>query len=98
MKIHVFRKKQMLCAAFAAGLLTLGVLCTALVPKNHAVETAAAVTYWGLSFQTEGAPPVANASQDYLKDFNALYVGDTNKKEIYITFDAGFENGNTEKI
>ena len=28
----------------------------------------------------------------------ALYVGDANQKEIYITFDAGFENGNTERI
>ena len=63
-----------------------------------AAEAAAGITDWGLSFQSEGAPPVANASQEYLRNFDALYVGDANQKEIYITFDAGFENGNTERI
>ena len=68
------------------------------VNRLDAAEAATAITDWGLSFQTEGAPPVANASQEYLRNFDALYVGDANKKEIYITFDAGFENGNTERI
>ena len=68
------------------------------VNRSGAAEAAAGITDWGLSFQSEGAPPVANASQEYLRNFDALYVGDANKKEIYITFDAGFENGNTERI
>ena len=33
-----------------------------------------------------------------LKDFDAYYLGDTNKKVIYLTFDEGYENGYTEKI
>lgn len=53
---------------------------------------------WGLSFQQEGQPPVANASSDYLKQFNAHYTGDSKEKVIYLTFDAGFENGNTPAI
>ena len=68
------------------------------VNRLGAAEAAAGITDWGLSFQSEGAPPVANASQEYLRNFDALYVGDANQKEIYITFDAGFENGNTERI
>lgn len=53
---------------------------------------------WGLSFQQEGKPPVANATADYLKQFNAHYVEDTTDKKIYLTFDAGYENGNTAPI
>lgn len=53
---------------------------------------------WGLSFQQEGKPPVANASMDYLAQFNAHYAQDTDEKVLYLTFDAGYENGNTEAI
>ncbi len=67
------------------------------VYNNEAVTTAADGN-WGLSFQTEGQPPVANASQEQLKSMNAYYIGDTSKKVIYLTFDAGYENGYTQKI
>lgn len=53
---------------------------------------------WGLSFQQEGQPPVGNATADYLKNFNAHYTGNTNEKIIYLTFDAGYENGHTPAI
>lgn len=53
---------------------------------------------WGLSFQEDGKPPVANASTDELKKFDAYYTGNTKKKVIYLTFDAGYENGNTEAL
>ena len=53
---------------------------------------------WGLSFQEEGKPPVANASMDYLSQFNAFYAQDTEEKVLYLTFDAGYENGNTAAI
>lgn len=57
-----------------------------------------AVGNWGLSFQNEGQTPVGNATSEELKKYNAYYVGDTTKKVIYLTFDAGYENGNTSKI
>ena len=60
--------------------------------------SASADGNWGLSFQTEGQPPVANATADYLKAFDAYYAQDTDEKVLYLTFDAGYENGNTEAI
>ncbi len=60
--------------------------------------TASADGNWGLSFQEEGKPPIANATSDYLKQFNAHYADQTDEKVIYLTFDAGFENGNTPAI
>ncbi len=53
---------------------------------------------WGLSFQEEGKPPIANASMEYLSQFHAFYAKDTEEKVLYLTFDAGYENGNTAAI
>ena len=53
---------------------------------------------WGLSFRQEGAPPLGPASSQQLEKYGAVYLGDTSKKVIYLTFDAGYENGNTAKI
>ena len=55
-------------------------------------------TDWGLSFQTEGQPPVGNATAEELANYNAYYCGDAAKKVLYLTFDAGFENGYTAEI
>jgi len=65
--------------------------------ENNIIESSADGN-WGLSFQIEGEKPVGNASPEYLKQYNAYFVKDTTENVIYLTFDAGFENGNTEKI
>ena len=67
-------------------------------PGDAAPAAASADGNWGLSFQQEGKPPVGNATADYLEQFHAHYTGDTDEKVIYLTFDAGFENGNTPAI
>ena len=53
---------------------------------------------WGLSFRQEGAPPVGNADRGELARYDAYYLGDTGSKTVCLTFDAGYENGCTEKI
>ena len=53
---------------------------------------------WGLSFRQEGAPPIGNAGKDQLMAYDAAYIGDTSRKVLHLTFDAGYENGCTEKI
>ncbi|MDE6364763.1 MAG: polysaccharide deacetylase family protein [Lachnospiraceae bacterium] len=53
---------------------------------------------WGLGFGQEGTQPTGNASVEELKQYDAHYVGDSSEKVIYLTFDAGFENGNTQPI
>ena len=53
---------------------------------------------WGLSFRQEGQPPLGNAGADQLRQFDAAYIGDINEKVLYLTFDAGYENGCTEQI
>ena len=53
---------------------------------------------WGLGFGTEGKPPTGNASAEELKKYNAYFIVDTTQNTIYLTFDCGYENGNTEPI
>lgn len=53
---------------------------------------------WGLGFGADGSQPTGNATAAELEQYNAYYVGDTKEKVIYLTFDCGYENGNTEPI
>lgn len=71
---------------------------TGQIPRSQKTSSAAQSTGWGLSFQEEGKRPAGNASIDDLKQYNAYYASDTDQKIIYLTFDAGYENGNTPAI
>ena len=84
-----------LCAFFAGNVLAHTVSS---LRNREALPASASCDNWGLSFQQEGKPPVANATSDYLKQFQAHYIADTTDPVIYLTFDAGYENGNTAAI
>ena len=86
----------LMITAFILGS-TLGVF-TRQIPRSQKTSSAAQSTGWGLSFQEEGKRPAGNASIDDLKQYNAYYASDTDQKIIYLTFDAGYENGNTPAI
>ena len=58
------------------------------------VETGA----WGLSFRTEGQPPVGTVNRSVLQGYDAAFLGNTEEKVLYLTFDAGYENGCTAQI
>lgn len=61
-------------------------------------ETVLSTENWGLGFGAEGAQPSGTASAEKLKGYNAYYVGDAGEKKIYLTFDCGYENGNSPAI
>ena len=85
------RKKDfwlILAAIAAAVTLAIGQFATA------TISTGA----WGLSFPGSGLAPNGPASREVLKDYDAAYVGSDRDKVLYLTFDAGYENGYTEKI
>ena len=78
----------LLLALAAAAAVTVSVFaCSAL-------ETGS----WGLSFRQEGMPPIGNAGRDQLARYDAAYIGNTEEKVLYLTFDAGYENGCTAQI
>ena len=65
---------------------------------REALAASAEVTNWGLSFQREGEAPLGNATPEYLAQYDALCRRETQEKVLYLTFDAGYENGNTAPI
>lgn len=75
-------------ALMAAVILALGQFMGGSIPTGA----------WGLSFRQEGESPVAPASQAQLENLGAAYLGNTEDKVLYLTFDAGYENGCTEQI
>ena len=75
-------------ALAAAGILTAALLF------QPTLETGS----WGLSFRQPGEAPVGNADGAQLREYNAFYMGDGREKVLYLTFDAGYENGHTSRI
>ena len=83
--------------AAAAGGLLLTVLALGAAAARQEPEAAEAGA-WGLSFRTEGACPAGNASAEELAEYGAAYAGSPDEAVIYLTFDAGYENGSTGPI
>ena len=83
---------RLLAVALAVVLFCGGV--SAMFGLHDAIETGS----WGLSFREEGEPPIGNADAASLRRYDAVYLGDTEEKVLYLTFDAGYENGCTAQI
>lgn len=92
------KKAAALLILFAAAYFT-GVGIHTLFTDPSSIETTSSPEgNWGLSFQEEGKRPVGNATCEELKQYQAAYADDTEEKVIYLTFDAGYENGNMAAI
>lgn len=79
-------------------ILLIAVVIALTVSVSVFASSALTTGSWGLSFRQEGAPPIGNAGKDQLRQYQAAYIGNTNEKVLYLTFDAGYENGCTAKI
>ncbi len=88
-------RRRLLAGLAAVLLLVCGGVGMSLSP---AAPTAVAAGNWGLSYPVEGQPPTGNATAAELGQYNAYFVGDTGQKCLYLTFDAGYENGCTPAI
>ena len=77
------RRKRWLCLAATLGILT----------------TSVSATDWGLWYGTSAnQPPRGEDTLQTLAQYGAYFMGDAKEKKIYLTFDCGYENGNTAKI
>lgn len=90
------KRREILTSCVFVLALLVGVNAVGLVGAT--LPTSGGADNWGLSFPSPGETPQGNATAEYLADYNAYYVGNTEEKVIYLTFDAGFENGNTDPI
>ena len=81
--------KRMFAAVLGAAVLLSGLLWGTL-----AEPTAS----WGLAFPVPGAAPAGNATPERLRELDGAYLDEKGGKVLYLTFDAGYENGFTEQI
>ena len=57
------------------------------------------VLRWGILRKKDNQTPAADpGAPELLKEYGSIYIGDTSKKIVYLTFDEGYENGYTSKI
>lgn len=72
-------------------------LASALVLANGALALS---TYgWYCIRKKDHERPVCEPNMAFISEYNAYFMGkDPDEKVIYLTFDAGYENGNVEKI
>ena len=90
-----------LCAMFFLGrevAVTLEGAKEAAGAASSAGVVQQATENWGLGFGKEGEKPRGNASAAEMKQYDAYYMAEGDEKVLYLTFDCGYENGNTEPI
>ena len=92
--MRIIRKHWKLVLLIFVGVILVGMAAWQKRKEPEALETAS----WGLSFPTEGEASVGNVSDERLREYGGAYLGNRDEKKIYLTFDAGYENGVTEKI
>ena len=97
-KIPLVSKILFLCCLFILCYIGGGAVRHLVVQYTSSPISASAEGNWGLSFQEEGCAPIGNASCEELLPYHATYVDQTEEKVIYLTFDAGYENGCTAPI
>ena len=98
--IIMIRKKGLVrLAGVAAAVVIAGsaLFTGAKVAEDLAIDTSADGN-WGLSFQQEGQAPVTNVTAEFMSQYYGYYMGDSSEKNLYLTFDAGYENGYTAGI
>ncbi len=94
----IIRRRYVQATALGLALVLLATVCLYRLHTAVSVASAAANTNWGLRFGDNGTTPIGNASAEFLRQYDAVYTGDTTQKVLYLTFDAGYDNGYTAKI
>ena len=73
------------------------VFVTLLLILTLTVVVSAEPVHWYVKNNTEHKRPQLDSALSVINGHNACYLG-KDEKVIYLTFDAGYENGNVEKI
>jgi peptidoglycan-N-acetylmuramic acid deacetylase len=83
-----------------AILLMSTVLCFIVPLVTSATQYENSPYHWGFK-KSKNNQPASIAQEPFAKlipKYESYFIGDTKKKELYLTFDNGYENGFTEKV
>ncbi len=95
------KKIIFLIACLDIVLIALSITCdfdskVAFVQKT--AHSKMSVYEWYYKPRTDGRQPEKNSEMEFIYSYDAYGVGASDEKVIYLTFDAGYENGYTDKI
>ena len=84
-------------------LFTVSALCLAALLCNQALAVSDEVFSWYCMRNKEHMQPGVDANMSFIEKYDGYYVDkkhsdSSEEKVVYLTFDAGYENGNIEKI
>lgn len=80
-------------------ILSLFVLFTFLLCSHTVLAYSTKVYHWSYKPEKNQKPVTTEPHfQQLLDQYGGFFIGDTTKKELYLTFDNGYENGYTEKV
>ncbi len=89
--MNIFKKMMISSFVLAVCLFTL-----------YFASNAESANSWYVKRNAEHKQPVLDANMQFVENYDAFYVDKTKTndgdKVLYLTFDAGYENGNVEKI
>lgn len=90
----IFLKNNARLVIVAVAVVVFCGMLSAMFSSDTVIQTGS----WGLSFQEEGKAPKGNAGAVALSRYDAAYCKQTDEKVLYLTFDAGYDNGCTAQI
>ena len=70
-------------------------VCASLIITAYARTTPC--FSWYTVPKNDGSRPDSFEAKDIIEKYNTIFLGKADEKKIYLTFDAGYENGNVEK-
>ncbi len=85
-----------------AGLLILAgvalVMMTVAPAKTVMAHTLTRSYSWYIVPQGEGEQPIASDDAPFKDEYGVIYMGDPNEKTVWLTFDAGYDEGTADVI
>jgi len=93
------RKRIIVTVIFLAAMFLVGRAAKSLFTESKLTNARVLnAENWGLGFGEPGTRPTGNATPEEMAQYDAYYMGPGEEKILYLTFDCGYENGNTEAI
>ena len=76
----------------------LTILLSLSLPFQTLADDNTELNWYYVPAKNNAIPEGAKEGISFLKDYDGYYLGDTSSKVLYLTFDEGYENGNTPFI
>ncbi len=80
------------------GILFLSFISALIVCSVGVSAVSDTVLNWYCKRNKEHRKPICDPSMEWIENYQGYYVDKRQEKVVYLTFDAGYENGNVEKI